>query len=77
MAHGDSIFAQVGPKIVIFKRFQQNFFGTARFQLKFLMLIESPNILHRKPAKQIKACVCGLGTVVLAGNDTFLTKNTT
>ena len=41
VAHGDPIFAQVGLK-------------TTGFQLKFLILIEFPDILHWKPAKKIK-----------------------
>ena len=43
VAHGDPSFAQVswlGKKIVIFRGFQQNFFRTTGFQLKFLILIE-------------------------------------
>ena len=39
VAHGDPIFAQVGLK-------------TTGFQLKFLILIEFPDILHLKPAKK-------------------------
>ena len=49
--------AQVGAKMVIFQRFQQNIFRTTRFQLKFLTLIEFPNIFHWKPAKKIKVGV--------------------
>ena len=41
VAHGDPIFAQVGLK-------------ATGFQLKFLILIEFPDILHWKPAKKIK-----------------------
>ena len=44
--------AQVGAKMVLFQRFQQNIFRTTRFQLKFLTLIEFPNIFHWKPAKK-------------------------
>ena len=54
VAHGDPIFAQVGPKNSNFQRFQQKFFRTAGFQLKCLILIEFPNILHWKPAKKPK-----------------------
>ena len=50
----DPSFAQVGPKNSNFQRFQQNVFRTTRFQLKFLILIELPNILHWKPAKKTK-----------------------
>ena len=35
----------------------QNIFGTTGFELKFLILIEFPNIFHWKPAKKIKAGV--------------------
>ena len=44
VAHGDPIFAKFG----------QIFFRTTGFQLKFLILIKLPNILHWKPAKKIK-----------------------
>ena len=54
VAHEDPIFAQVGPKNSNFQRFQQNFLRTTGFQLKFLILIEFPNIVHWKPAKKIK-----------------------
>ena len=57
MAHGDPIFLQVGPKIVIFRGISKYFFRTTRFQLKLLMLIESPNIFNWKPAKKIKVGV--------------------
>ena len=33
---------------------RKKFFRTTGFQLKFLKLIEFPNILHWKPAKKIK-----------------------
>ena len=52
MAHGDPIFAQVVPKNSNCQRFQQNLFRTTGFQLKFLILIEFPNILHWKAAKK-------------------------
>ena len=55
MAHGDSIFAQVGSKMVIFRGFS-NFFRTTGFQLK-LLLIESPKIFHWKPGKKIEVGV--------------------
>ena len=53
--------AQVRAKMVLFQRFQQNIFRTTRFQLKFLTLIEFPNIFHWKPAKKNQSG-CGLGT---------------
>ena len=56
MAHGDPIFAQVGPKIVIFRGFS-NFFRSTGFQLKLLILIKSPIIFHWKPAKKIEVGV--------------------
>ena len=54
MAHSDPFFAQVGPKYGNFQRFYKFFFRLARLQLKLLILIESPNIYHWKPAKKIK-----------------------
>ena len=60
MAHGDPIFAQVGPKNGNFQRFQQNLFRTTGFQLTFLILIEFPNIFHWKPAKKKDKTGCGL-----------------
>ena len=44
-----------GRKIVIFRGFRKRFFRTTGFQLKFLIFIEFPNILHWKPAKKIKS----------------------
>ena len=46
---GPHFCAQVGLKNKIFQRFQQIFFRTTGFQLKFLTLNEFPNILHWKP----------------------------
>ena len=43
MGHGDPIFVQVGSKNCNFWGFQQFFFRTTGFQLKLLILIESPN----------------------------------
>ena len=59
VAHGDPIFAQVGPKNIRFWRFKQNFFRTTGFQSNCLTLIQSPNILHWKPAKNPQIG-CGL-----------------
>ena len=56
VAHGDPIFAQVGPKIVIFRGFS-SFFRTTGFQSKLLTLIKSPIIFHWKPAKKIEVGV--------------------
>ena len=54
MAHSEPISAQVGPKkMIIFRGFINFFFyRTTGFQLKLLILIESPNIFHWKPAKK-------------------------
>ena len=46
------IFAQVGSKEGNFQRFQPKCLRTTGFQLKFLTLIEFPNILHWKPTKK-------------------------
>ena len=43
---------KLGQKIVILRGFQQEFFRTAGFLLKFSILIEFPNILHWKPEKK-------------------------
>ena len=58
VAHGDPIFAQVGPKISSFQRFQQNVLRTTGFQLKFLILIEFSDIIHWKPAKKNRTRCC-------------------
>ena len=60
VAHGDLFFAEVGPKNRNFFTFQQKIFRTTGFQLKFLKLIEFPNISNWKQAKKIKVGV-GLG----------------
>ena len=60
VAHTNPFFVQVAPKKSNFERFYQ-FFRTTGFQLKLLMLIESPNIFHWKSAKQNKVGVV-LGT---------------
>ena len=58
MAHGDPIFAQVGPKNG--SEGLANFFRTSRFQWKFLTeLIEFPNIFHWKPAKKSVGVILG------------------
>ena len=62
MAYGDPIFAhKLGQKMVIFRGFSRTeyiiFFRTTGFQLKLLILIESPNIFHWKPGKKIKVGV--------------------
>ena len=68
MAHGDPIFAQVGPKMVIFRGFSKKNFRTTGFQLKLLILIESPtrcapNIFHRKPVKKKSKWVWSWGKI--------------
>ena len=57
VAHGKPIFAQVGPKNGNFQGFQQFFFRTTGFQLKLLILIEFPNIIHRQSTKKKKVGV--------------------
>ena len=52
--------AQVGPKNDNFQRFRRNIFITTGLQLKFLILIKSLNIFHRKPTKKSQNG-CGLG----------------
>ena len=51
---GTPFLHELGQKIVIFSGFSKKNFRTTGFQLKFLILIEFPNILHWKPAKKIK-----------------------
>ena len=46
---------KLGQKIVILRGFQQEFFRTAGFLLKFSILIEFPNILHWKPEKKTQS----------------------
>ena len=53
MAHGDPSFARAGQKIL-------EIFRTTGFQLKLLVLIEFPNILHCQPVKK-NQIGCGLG----------------
>ena len=48
------VLHNLGRKIVIFRGFSKKFSELTGFQLKFLLLIEFPNILHWKPAKEIK-----------------------
>ena len=43
--------------VVIFRGFSNFFFTTTGFQLKLLILIESPDIFHWEPAKKIKVGV--------------------
>ena len=52
--HGDPSFAQVGQKIVIFRRFLQKIFRTTGFQLKFLILIKFPKYFIGNQQKKIK-----------------------
>ena len=54
--HNDLFFVEVDPKMAIFKGFI-SFFRTTRLQLNVLILIESPNILHWKPANKNKVGV--------------------
>ena len=54
IAHGAPFLRNFGQKIVIFRGFTNFFFRTTRFQLKLLILIESLNIFHWKPAKKSK-----------------------
>ena len=58
---GTPFLHKLGQKIVIFKGFS-NFFSElpTGFQLKLLILIESPKIFHWKPAKK-NWSGCGLG----------------
>ena len=50
---------KLGRKI-IFRGFSKKIFRTTGFRLKFLILIEFPNILHWKSAKK-NQIGCGLG----------------
>ena len=59
VAHGDPIFAQVGQKNGNFQRFLATT-GTTGFQLRLLMLSESPNIFHQKPGRR-NQIGCSLG----------------
>ena len=52
--HTDPFFVQVGPKMIIFRGFSKKNFRITGLQLKLLILIESPNTFHWKPAKKIK-----------------------
>ena len=54
VAHGEPIFAQIGPKNDNFQTFQQNLFRTTRFQLNFLILIEFHIIFHWKSVRKSK-----------------------
>ena len=54
--HNDFFFVEVDPKMAIFKGFI-SFFRTTRLQLNVLISIESPNILHWKPANKNKVGV--------------------
>ena len=48
-AHPNPFFVRkLDPKIEIFRVFTKFFFRTTRLQFKLLILIESPNIFHRK-----------------------------
>ena len=51
--------------MAIFRDFSKKIFRTVGLQLKLLILIESPNIFHWKPAKKTKKkgkkIGCGLG----------------
>ena len=49
---GPHFYKSRTEKIVIFRGFSNFFFRTIGFQLKFLELIEFPNIFHWKPAKK-------------------------
>ena len=49
---GTPFLHELGQKIVIFSGFSKEIFRTTGFQLKFLILIEFPNILYCKPAKK-------------------------
>ena len=53
---GTPFLHKLGQNMIIF-RFQQISFRTNRFQLKFLILIESPDIFNYKTAKKIKVGV--------------------
>ena len=57
---GTPFFHKLGQKIVIFKGFSKKILRTTGFQLKFLILIEFHDIVHRKPAKK-NQIGCGLG----------------
>ena len=49
VAHPNPFFVRkLDPKIEIFRVFTKFFFRTTRLQFKLLILIESPNIFHRK-----------------------------
>ena len=48
---------KLDQKMVMFRGFSKNFFGTTRFQLKLLISIEFFNIFHWKPAKKRKVAV--------------------
>ena len=54
---GTPFLHKLGQTIVIFRGFSNFFFRTIVFLLKLLILIESPNIFHNKPAKKIKVDV--------------------
>ena len=54
---GTPFLHKLGQKMVFFRSFSNFFFRTTRFQLKLLILIESFNIFHQKPAKKIKVGV--------------------
>ena len=43
---------KLSPKIALFRGFSKKIFRTTGLQLKLLILIESPNIFHWKPAKK-------------------------
>ena len=51
---GTPFLYNLGQKLETFRGFSNFFFRIAGFQLKLLILIESPNIFHWKPAKKIK-----------------------
>ena len=59
VTHDDPFFAQCGSKNGNFQRFQQTFFRTTGFRLKFLILIEFPNRFHWKQATSQSGCDLG------------------
>ena len=57
------MIVEVGQKMVIFKGFSTCFFRITGFQLQLLILIESSNIFHWKPAKKEAKWVWSSGKI--------------
>ena len=62
---GTSFLHRLTQKIVIFRGFSKKISELLDSKLKFLKLIEFPNILHWKPAKK-NQIGCGLGAKVMS-----------